>query len=255
MDQRGLARLPASCDIGAAEFEQGVFNFQIQSAMAVLTSPDEGGGGQGDGGDQGDAEEAETEDPPPTPVESNCVLLPAHIVVNGHDNGSNVNCTHLDYVGLGDRTLVNHGARQAVDISGWIAEPLTVCFQDDDGGIVLLDAANSPRNIVPLQTWTEADQRCASVDRVGSVVLMPWAFFASGAIPEPIWPLDDCQVTTTDILNVREQPTTESSILAKVLNDVQLTADQRATYWFRVNYYGIDGWLIQDYLTTLGDCG
>ena len=250
VDQRGLARLPESCDIGAAEYEQGVFNFQIQSAMALLTSTDEGGGGG-----EGVAEDNEAADPSPSQEESNCVLLPGHIVVKGHDNGSNVNCTHLDYVGLGDRTLVNHGAMQAVDIFGWIADPLTVCFEHDDGGIVLLDAANSPRNIVPLRTWTEADQRCASVDRVGSVVLMPRAFFVSGAIPEPIWPLADCQITTTDILNLREKPSTESSILAKVLNDVQLTADQRATYWIRVNYYGIDGWLSQDYLTTSGDCG
>ena len=248
VDQRGLARLPESCDIGAAEYEQGAFNFQIQSALAALT-PGSGGGGEGGG------EEEAAEDLPPTAVPSNCVLLPPHIVVIGHDNGSNVNCTHLDHVGVGDRTLVNHGALQAVDIFGWVARPLTVCFQHEDGGIVLLDAANSPRNIVPLQTWTDGDQRCASVDRVGSVVLMPRAFFVSGAIPEPYWPLSDCQVTTTDILNLREQPSTSSSAVANVLQNVQLTADQRATYWFRVNYYGIVGWLSQDYLTTSGNCG
>lgn len=246
VDQRGLARIPETCDIGAAEYEQGVFNFQIQSALASLTPAD---------GGESDAEEEQVEDLPPTRAPSNCVLLPAHIVVIGHDNGSNVNCNHLDHVGLGDRTLVNHGARQAVDIFGWIARPLTVCFQHDDGGIVLLDAANSPRNIVPLQTWTDADQRCASVDRVGSVVLMPRAFFVSGAIIEPIWPLTDCKVTTTEILNLREQPNTSSSALANVLNGVQLNADQRATYWFRVNYYGIIGWLSLDYLTAEGNCG
>ena len=103
VDQRGLLRLPESCDIGAAEYEQGVFSFQIQSALASLTPADGGGG-------EGDAEEKD-DDLPPTQAPSNCVLLPVHIVVIGHDNGSNVNCTHLDHVGLGDRTL--GGSRRA----------------------------------------------------------------------------------------------------------------------------------------------
>ena len=246
VDQRGLIRIPEFCDIGAAEFEQGAFSFQIQSALAALT-PGSGGGGESEG-------EEEAEDLPPTQVPSNCVLLPTHIKVIGHDNGSNVNCTHLDHVSLGNRTLVDHGALQAVDIFGWVARPLTVCFLHDTGAIVLLDATTMPRNIVPLQTWTDSGQQCAHVDRIGSVVLMPLAFFTSGAIPEPIWSISDCSVTTTDILNLREQPNANSSVVANVLQDVTLTADQSATLFYRVNYYGIVGWLSKDYLSVSGNC-
>ena len=245
-DQRGINRTPGTCDIGASEHEAGVFNFQIQSALSALTP--------GSGGGDSSQEEAEEIEVLPTAVPSNCPDLPGHIIVTGWDNGSNVHCTHLDHVGLGDQTLVNHGAIHAVDIFGWVAQPLTVCFKHDSGAIVLLDAANAPRNIVPLKTWTDGNLKCAHVDRVGSAVLMPPAFFTSGVVPDAIWDVSNCTVTTTDILNLREQPNITSRVLANVLNDVSLTADQNSIYFYRVNYYGIVGWLSKDYLSVSGSC-
>lgn len=248
LDQRGIDRTPEACDIGASEHQAGAFSFQIQSALAAL-SPGAGGGGSGDGGSQDDETEAL-----PTPPPSNCPGLPAHITVTGWDNGSNVNCTHLDYAGLGNQILVDSGALQAVDIFGWVANPLTVCFQHDTGAIVLLDAATSPRNIVPLKTWTDGNEKCAYVDRAGSAVLMPLAFFTSGVVADPIWTISDCSVTTTEILNLREHPNTTSGVVANVLQNVTLTADQHSTRFYRVNYYGIVGWLSKDYLTVSGSC-
>lgn len=218
---------------------------------ADVTTDEEADVTTGEEADVATGEEAELE---PTAMPSTCAALPGHITVAGLDNGSEVDCTHLDYSTLGNQMLVNSGAVQAIDISGTIADPLKVCFLHDTGAIILLDAANSPRDIVPLRTTTEAGWQCAGVDRPGSVVLMPLAFFTSGAIPEPIWDLSDCTVTTNDILNLRALPTTASNRLAGVLNDVQLTADQRATFYYRVNYYGIVGWLSKDYLTYSGDC-
>lgn len=248
VDQRGLIRIPEFCDIGAAEFEQGAFSFQIQSALAALTPGTGAGGSSQDEASDGDAESG------PTAIRSNCTQLPGHIKVTGFDNSSNINCTHLDYSGLHNQTLVNGGALQAVDVFGWIASPISACFQRDSGGIVMLDAANSPRNIVPLRTRSEDGWQCASVDRVGTVVLMPVSFFTSGAINEPIWLLSECTVTTTEILNLRAQPIADSDVLANVLNDVSLAADQRATHFYRVNYYGIVGWLSQEYLSYSGNC-
>ncbi len=248
-DQRGISRDAATCDMGAAEFEQGAFSFQIQSALAVLT-PGSGAGGDGSRDDEPNKEVEIA----PTAIPSNCTALPGHFRVTGYGNGSNVNCSHLDYSGLHNQTLVNGGALQAVDVFGWISTPITVCFQRDSGGIVLLDAANSPRNIVPLRTWSEEDWQCANVDRVGTVVLMPVSFFTSGAITEPTWLLSECTVTTTEILNLRAQPNADSAVLANVLNDVSLPADQRATHFYRVTYYGIVGWLSQGYLSFAGNC-
>ena len=246
VDQRGLSRMPEACDIGAAEYAQGVFNFQIQSALAALT-PGSGDGGSGSG--QGEGAEAQ-----PTEAPSNCAGLPGHIRVTGYDNGSNVNCTHLDYSGLHNQTLVNGGALQAVDIFGWVASPISACFLHDSGAIVLLDAATSPREIVPLRTRSDSGWQCADVDRAGTVVLMPLGFFTSGAIAEPHWSLADCTVTTIDILNLRQHPNTSSNVVANVLNNVSLASDLRSTHFYRVNYYGIVGWLSQGYLRYSGDC-
>ncbi len=243
LDQRGIERLPEACDIGAAEYQSGVFSFQIQSALAALTP----------GGDGGSSADDDEEEAAPTPVESSCDELPGHITVAGAS--SSVYCKMLDWSGVGNQTLVNHGALYAIDIYGWVPTPLTVCFQHDSGAIVLLDAAYSPRIIVPLQTWPQGSFQCASVDRAGSAVYMPLAFLTSGAIAEPIWSLsEECTVTTTDILNLRQGPTSSSPILANVLNDVELAADQRATHFYRVNYFGIIGWLSSDYLTLKGSC-
>ena len=241
LDQRKIDRAPETCDIGAAEYLAGAFSFQIQSALAALTP---GGGG-------GSKAETETQ-PEPTQTPSNCDQLPDDIVVS--DYTDSVYCKMMDYVGMGNQTLADGGAIYAVDFFGYVAQPLTVCFKHETGAIVLLDAANSPRNIVPLRSYPDGDSQCATVDRVGSAVLMPLDFFTSGAIPEPIWELAGCTVTTADILNLREGPSTNSAILANVLSEVTLGADQRATLYYRVNYYGMEGWLSKDYLWLAPSC-
>ncbi|MCE2473198.1 MAG: SH3 domain-containing protein [Anaerolineae bacterium] len=253
-DQRGISRDAATCDIGAAEYEQGVFGFQIQSALAVLT-PGSGGSGASPEGDADIDDEAEEAiEVLPAPIPSNCPDLPGHIRIAGHTNGSNVNCRHLGYSGLGSQILVDGGALHAVNIFGWVAKPISACFQHHSGAIVLLDTAKSPREIVPLRTSTEFGWQCAQVDRIGTVVLMPPEFFTSGLIPEPIWSLSECTVTTVDILNLRAQPRADSEVLANVLNDVTMTAEAHANRFYRVNYYGIVGWLSMDYLSFAGAC-
>ena len=242
-DQRGIARAPNACDIGAAEYADGAFEFQIQSALALLNPP----AGSGGSADEDEQEAAAT------PIPSLCASLPGHYKVLGYTYSSH--CKLADHLGIGNQMLVNNGAIDAVDIFGWVARPLTMCFQRPSGMIVLLDAATSPRTLVPLQTWTEDGWICATVDRNGTAVLMPVEFFTSGVIPEPIWDLSGCTVTTTDILNLRSEPSGASAIVANVLNDVTLTADKKATHFHRVNYYDVIGWLSSSYLSMNGDCG
>ena len=242
-DQRGIDRAPDACDIGAAELTDGVFQFQIQSALALL-NPAGSGGGAGDG--ERDSARAAT------PIPSLCGQLPGHYRVEGYTYSSH--CKLADHLGIGNQLLVNNGAIDAIDIFGWVAQPLKMCFLRPSGAIVLLDAADSPRTIMPLRTWTEDGWICATVDRNGTAVLMPLEFFTSGAIPEPIWDLADCSVTTVDILNLRSEPNSASEIIANVLNDVTLAADKRATHFHRVNYYDVIGWLSSSYLSMSGNC-
>ena len=246
LDQRGIDRRPELCDIGAAEYQPGVFSFQIQSAQAAL-SPGAGGGTDGspDDGDEEEGEELQ-----PTPTTSNCGDLPGHIIVDGAT--PSLNCTMLDWAGVNNQTLVNGGALYAVDLYGQVATPVTVCFLHSSGAIVLLDAANSPRNIVPLRTYPDGDKQCASVDREGAAVYMPLEFFTSGAVDEPVWDLSGCTVTATDILNLREGASSDAAKIGNVLKDAALNADKRGTFFYRVNYYGIVGWLSKDYLAFSG---
>ena len=246
-DQRGIDRVAETCDIGAAEHQPGVFKFQIQSALAILSPPEPGGSIQ-----QEEESPAPAETPEPTAVPSTCESLPSHISVTGTAAGTE--CRLLDEGGVGNQTLIDYGFYYAIDIYGSVPSAVKACFQHNDGAIVLLDAANSPRNIVPLRTRHESNLICADVNRPGSVVLMPIDFFTSGVIAEPIWELSGCTVTTTDILNLRSEPSSTSSIVANVLNDVQLTASQQATHYHRVNYYGIIGWLSSSYLSMSVSC-
>ena len=209
-DQRGIDRAAETCDIGAAEHQPGVFKFQIQSALAILAPPEPGGSSQ-----QEEAAPAATATPEPTPIPSSCEILPSHISVTGTYRG--VDCKVLDASGVGNQTLINYGFYYAVDIFGSISSSVKACYQHNSGALVLLDAANSPRNIVALRTRHESGLICANVDRPGTLVLMPLDFFTSGQISEPIWSLSGCSVTTTDILNLRSEPNSTSSIVANVL--------------------------------------
>ncbi|MDE2774936.1 MAG: SH3 domain-containing protein [Chloroflexota bacterium] len=251
-DQRGISRVLDACDIGAAEFEQGAFSFQIQSALGVI-SPD----GSADGAALGEEEEEEATpaptSPPPTPLPSICSDMPSNILITGYTNGTA--CKALDAQGVGNQTVLSHGFFHAVDIFGDLSATVSACFQHGPGVIILLDAANSPRNIVPLQPRLDGNMICADVPRAGTVVLMPLQFAQTGLAPMPIWHLSSCTVTTTAILNLRSEPNSASGILANVLNNVQLTADQTEQNWYRVNYYDIVGWLSGDYLSKSGNCG
>jgi len=262
-DQRGIDRAPDACDIGAAEHQAGVFEFQIQSATALLSGSGSDGSSSDGSSSEGAAPTIEptveptpepTSEPPtpePTPLPT-CMRLPAHITVSAT---SGTECKVADAGGVGNEVLINHGFRQAVDLFGYVTGVNKTCFQSDDGIIVLLDAANTPRNIVLLRSRIEDDGWiCADVDRAGTAVLMPREFLESGHIPEPIWDLTGCTVTTTDILNLRSEPNTTSEILANVLNDTRLTADRKTLDFYRVNYYNRIGWLSADYLSASGNC-
>ena len=249
-DQRGINRALDACDIGAAEYEPGAFSFQIQSALANLSQLEAGGGAALE-------EDAPTPTPepalPPTTAPSTCSAMPANIVISGYQPGTA--CKALDARGVGNQTVIDYGFLYAVDIFGDLSTPVKTCFVHGQGIIILLDAANSPRNIVPLQPSLEGNLICADVTRPGTVVLLPLDVVQSGLAPMPIWRLSGCTVTTTAILNLRSEPNSGSAVVANVLNDVQLSADATEQNWYRVNYYDVIGWLSGDYLAKSGNCG
>lgn len=253
-DQRGILRAPDACDIGAAEQEAGAFSFQIESAVAAqaATASQAGDDDDDNGGAETGAAGSSTDDGTwAEPEGSLCNMLPPHIVVA--DAPDSTHCREVDAGGVGNMTLIDYGFYYAVDIFGEIA-PVDACFIHDTGTVVLLDAAFSPRSIVPLRTWTANGMICANIDRAGTVVLMPTDFLVSGIVSEPVYDLAGCSVTATDILNLRVNPSTSSESLQAVPAGTQLGATMRTTYWFRVFYGGRVGWLHGDYLNRAGAC-
>ncbi len=239
-DQREIDRLVGYCDIGAAENMPGSFAFQIQIAVAMTTDTE-----------TEDDDESNGQGAEPTTVTPTCESLPDGVTVSGYISGTQ--CQERDATGVGNPTIVDYGYKKAIDLWGYVPESgLQICFQDT-GAIILLDAASSPRTIVPLTTIDDGDRRCADVDREGTAVLMELAFMTSGLVPETEIPLSSCTVTTTDILNLRDRPGGDT-ILAQILNGVSLNSDTRVTSWFKVDYYGIIGWISADYVTKTGVC-
>ena len=73
-------------------------------------------------------------------------------------------------------------------------------------------------------------------------------------------PVQNCMVTTTEIVNFREAPGGGLVIADWIPNswlprNATLTALERTSDWFKVDYYGLQGWISADYVTTRGDCG
>lgn len=239
-DQRGLARQLAFCDIGASEYLPGSFAFQIQSAAAIADPPE-----------TGDSDESSGPRTPRATATPTCESLPDGVTVTGVVSGTQ--CQERDAAGVGNQVIIDYGFKKAIDLWGYVPETgLRICFQDT-GTIVLLDAATSPRTIIPLNTESDGDWRCADVDREGTAVLMNQDFLSTEAATNAEIPLSDCTVTTTDILNVRDEPDGDT-ILARLMNNVSLASATRTSGWFKIDYYGIAGWISADYVETAGDC-
>ncbi|MCY4538565.1 MAG: SH3 domain-containing protein [Chloroflexi bacterium] len=65
--------------------------------------------------------------------------------------------------------------------------------------------------------------------------------------------LQDCMVTTRNILNFRDAPA--GAVMGMLPYNVTLTVIERRAGWYKVDYHGKGGWLSADYVTPWGSCG
>ena len=179
----------------------------------------------------------------------------------------------------GQQSVQERGARSAIDIWGPVGVDAVVCFADR-GSLLLLDAATSPRAEVPLNSYPRGDGKtCAQLDRAGTVVLMPGepthnsppiatpppsGQLAPLATATPGWDpylipdsldtmvaLENCQVGSLYILNLRESP---AGPIMRWFNGLS-PALARTPNWFQVVDQGELGWISAHYVSTSGDCG
>ncbi len=167
---------------------------------------------------------------------------------------------------IGDQSIVAAGAKSAIDVWGPLGVDAEVCF-GDIGSLLFLDAAFSPRKQYPLLSYLRDGMTCAHLYTAGTLVLMPGspsyaptpnASPRSAAGDQPHM-LANCKVTLTEYLNFRKAPNGELISLPDGLKNqlpakVTLTALERTTDWFKVDWYGVKGWISAHYVTPRGDC-
>ncbi len=187
------------------------------------------------------------------PPYSSCEQFNDAIIVRRWNLGAQ--CQRVDGGGIGNEQIVSEGFIMAVDIWGWLGAGVDVCFAAS-GKIVLLDAATSPRRILPLPAFAENGRTCVTLERPGTVVLQPGdaPLAKPTAAAESRWvaTLSNCMVRTQASLRFRESP--GGRALGGVPNNAMLTALERSAEWFLVDYYGRRGWISAHYVTPEGDC-
>ena len=203
--------------------------------------------------------------------DSLCVFCPELIASGlrlyartGLDSG--VQFRRVEASAIGDQSLVVTGFMDAVDAYGWVEQGVGVCFPAA-GRLLFLDAASSPRAQIPLDGYSQGGMTCADFARPGTLLLLsgapPTARRASSPAPILGWRLQNCMVTTQNLLRFRDAPggaplqytdpwgRQENGWLPST---VTLTALERTADWFKVDYYGTQGWISARHVTTHGTC-
>lgn len=192
---------------------------------------------------------------PPQP--NTCATLPggtaAVSATKGLDSG--VQCQQVDGGGIGIPAVIEAGFIDAVDVWGYVEQGVEICFPQL-GSITFLDAATIPREVASLPAWRAGNMTCVSLDRPGTVVLVPLApgetIPASEAAPAA--PAEqECAVRTTANLNLRETPAMGDNIIGHLARGVLIRPLSRTAYWVQVNYSGKLGWIGAKYVQD--SCG
>ena len=234
VDQRGAARPATGCDIGAVQYLG-----QPRNAAADTEAVRSGGVGA-----------------TPVPKCSGNWLHSSTGIRVWANYGlcSGVQFTRIEGWVVGNQQVIDSGFIDAVDVWGYAEQGVEVCFPAY-GAMVLLDAATSPRAIVPLQAYLDGHLTCASFATAGTAVLV---HANSGLSSPPVsYPLPDslsgCMVTTTYVLNLRAEPA--GDVIGLVAHNATLTALARTDAWFQVDAIGVTGWISADYVVAHGACG
>ena len=186
--------------------------------------------------------------------------------IDGMNSG--IQFRRLDNCGIGDQSVIDMGFLDAVDIWSNIGSGYSVCFPQE-GRIVFLDAATSPRTLVFPDYHFDDGWTCASLDRAGTMVLVKSSDTASSAAAtttsatvtrrpgtddsvDDAIALEDCLVTPRLNLRLRREPW--GTILDVVPSDTAVEAKARTQSWLNVTYLEQEGWMAAWLADSEGDC-
>ena len=190
---------------------------------------------------------------------------------------SGVQCKRVDAAGIGNQSVVDAGYIDAFDIYGYVEQGVEICFPRL-GSIVFLDAATSPRSRAPVEYFARNGTTCASLNRPGTVVLVPGqppviesAVVEQAPAVEPAVseqaPASEtvttvasqsgqCLVTTIANLKLRSIPFMDDNVIGYVPRGQTLNRISGNEYWHYVQYYNQRGWISASarYVVTSGAC-
>ena len=177
-------------------------------------------------------------------------------VADGLCSGIQFKRLSLAQVGIG--YVIEAGVLDAIDVWGWDAPTVEVCFRKH-GSTLFLAAADAPRKVTQLDSSWDGEWTCATIRRAGTIVLLPADSHLTtppADLTQPPSPsarlLTDCMVRLKFTLNFRKTPGGE--IMRTLPADIRLTAFQRAESWIEVDYHGQRGWVSSRYVDFLGSC-
>jgi hypothetical protein len=194
---------------------------------------------------------------------------------------SGVHCRQVDSRAIGNKSVLEAGFIDAVDLWGYVEQGVEICFPQA-GVLILLDASTAPRSVVPLEAYASNGNTCAALNVPGTVVLAPGQSpprqepVAAPAQPEqqpvaaeqPVVVTEatvdtvapetgQCLITTTGHLRHRAAPEMGDNIIGYVVRGTTLARLSSVLYWVQVEYRGQVGWIIDSprYLVYSGACG
>ncbi len=183
-----------------------------------------------------------------------CTELPASIRVTSPGLGAQ--CQRVAGAAIGHEAIMNADPIDAVDVWGWVQPGTQVCFDATGGSFRFIDTSSLPRVVKDLQAYSENGMICATIDGPGIVVLLPGPPAPTGTFGAPSPPssqsLSGCMVRTIYALNFRDGPAGER--IGGVPYNATLTALERTSGWFKVDYHGAIGWISADYAEPIGNC-
>lgn len=187
-----------------------------------------------------------------------CPVLPASVVVSGY--GKDTQCKQVGAAGVAIPELMAQGILDAVDVFGIVDAELRVCFRQR-GRLKFLDSTTMPRAQLDLAAEYTDGMTCGRIDRIGTVALLEGsepAVEATDIAPATVVREEVastvCRLVTTDNLSLRSGPNVFYARIDIIPRGTRLNARARSNDWFIVDYEGLRGWVIDDYVTASAGC-
>ena len=131
--------------------------------------------------------------------------------------------------------------------------------------LVFLDAAYTPRKLMPLLSFERNGMTCGRINRAGTVALLrepmeldqpivPADPVPPASVETPSIPLNNCLIKLVETLFLRAEP--DGEIIGLVWQNSEVPAFEINGHWYKVEFEGKTGYISRYFRKVLrGGCG